>query len=224
MMFVCVCRLKVLDTKKTSEARKKTIIAVARYWGRATCGAQSTMGQEWDEILEKICLSKEIEEGIRQEDFYYLSSNGLSDEWLVEAARVMLLKPEMMAESEGWGRKKPHITDCARQASFMRRVFEEGVRYLEEIKVYKSAKADRESGEPFSKNPHFTSDVLRRSFTKEARWEDLFRVRVDADVGAVHQRLEYQALLRAGESEKEVHGGDIEDGCKESNGLVSYLL
>jgi hypothetical protein len=47
----------------------------------------------------------------------------------------------------------------------MRRVFEEGVRYLEEIRVYKSAKADRESSEPFSKSPPFTSDVLRRSFT-----------------------------------------------------------
>jgi hypothetical protein len=48
-------------------------------------------------------------------------------------------------------------------------VYEEGfrgrVRYLEEIKVYKSAKEDREVGEPFSKNPPFTSDVLRRNFT-----------------------------------------------------------
>jgi hypothetical protein len=93
--------MEVLDTKKTSEARKKTISAVARHWGRATCGAQSTIGAEWDKILDTICLSKEIEEGIRQEDFYYLSSNGLSDEWLVEAARVMLLKKEKVVESEG---------------------------------------------------------------------------------------------------------------------------
>jgi hypothetical protein len=46
----------------------------------------------------------------------------------------------------------------------MKRVYVVGVEYLEDLGVYRIMSADREKGEPVSKNPSYQNDVTRRIF------------------------------------------------------------
>jgi hypothetical protein len=100
----------------------------------------------------------------------------------------------------------------------MRRVFEEGVRYLEEIKVYKSAKEDREAGEPFSKKPPFTSDVLRRSFTVTGG-KTFFEFVWMLTWAPYPSGAKTRPLFELAKAKKKYL-----DSCEESSGLVSYFL
>jgi hypothetical protein len=96
-MFVCVHDGSA-GHKEDFRSSEEDHCCCGQVLGEGNLWSTVNRGARVDEILETICMSKEIEEGIRQEDFYYLLSNGMSDEWLVEAARVMLLKSEKVAE------------------------------------------------------------------------------------------------------------------------------
>jgi hypothetical protein len=161
-----MCRMKLINPNIAKEERAKILKAIERHWGRASHGAQADLGEEWDDILKRMGKDKEIKEGVRQEDFYTLASTGgLSDEWMVEAARVILLKPEKTAVAEGWPRTKPLLGQAAAQVGFMKRLYESGVGFLEDLEVYRNMSAQREKGEPFLKNPSYQDDVTRRIFS-----------------------------------------------------------
>jgi hypothetical protein len=150
--------MQLVDPEIDKEARKKILKGIERYWERASLEAQPRMGEEWDDILEQMGKDKEIEAGVRQEDFYHLASGSygeLSDEWLVEVVKVILLRPEQTCEAEGWPRKKPELGNVAKQVGILKRLYVEGLEYLEDMGVYKNMSADREKEKPVSKNPSY---------------------------------------------------------------------
>lgn len=76
-----------------------------------------------------------------------------------------MLRPEQTCEAEGWPRKKPGLGNVAKQVGFLKRLYVEGVEYLEDMGVYRNMSANREKGEPVSKNPSYQDDVTWRIFT-----------------------------------------------------------